>query len=145
LSARVVRLAALCSVLLCVTGCGGKLFRNDHRIAILEPRKFATVDQPLTVTWRAKNFEAPSDGHFLVLVDKDPMPPGQTVAYFRRNRLDVYTVDEPRFTVDTFTAHTGGTKLERNHHDVTVVLLDRQGRRIGESAGFVEFDVRTPS
>jgi hypothetical protein len=139
---RIVRLGAACLVLLALAGCSGKLFRNDHRIAIDTPHKFATVDQPLTVSWRAKNFTAPADGHFLVLVDRDPMPPGRTVAFFKRDRLNLYQVDDTSLTIDTFTPHTGGTKLERNHHDVTIVLLDTTGRRIGESAGFVEFDIR---
>lgn len=138
------RLLALAVALVVLPACGGKLFRNDHRIEILQPRKYATVDQPLTVRWQAKDFAAPDDGHFLVLVDRDPMPPGETLTYFRRNRLDIYQVDATTFTVDVFTPHVGANSTERNRHDVTVVLLDRDGRRIGESAGFVEFTVRRP-
>ena len=124
------------------TSCGGKLFRNDHRVEILTPEKYATVAQPLTVRWHAKDFDPPDDGRFLVFVDRDPQPPGQTTAYFRRDRRDIHETTSTRLTIETFTPRPGANDSERNLHDVTVVLVDTRGRRIGESAGFVEFTVR---
>lgn len=137
-----VRVLAAATLLLMDVACGGKLFRNDHRIEILEPGKYATVSQPLTVRWRAKDFDPPTDGRFLVFVDRDPQPPGQTIAYFRRDRDDIYETSSARLVIQTFTPRPGANDTERNLHDVTVVLTDTEGRRVGESAGFVEFTVR---
>jgi hypothetical protein len=137
-----LRLVAVGFALLSMGACEGKLFRNDHRITIDSPQKYSTVEQPLTVRWHAKEFEAPEDGHFLLFVDRDPQPPGRTIEYFHRNRLDIYRTDSTRFRIEAFTPHPGATGLDRNRHDVTVILVDSSGRRIGETAGFTQFIVR---
>lgn len=121
------------------------LFRQDHRINIAYPGDFATVGQPLTIRWSARGFNAPVDGSYAVFVDRDPMPPGETVASFDRDsrHRNIYVLKSPRLTIAHLDPNAGGSDAERNHHDITVVLLDSAGRRVGESAGFVQFTVRT--
>ena len=125
--------------------CQPMLFRNDHRIEIAEPANFATVHMPVELTWSAPGFAAPEMGEFAVFVDRDPMPPGETVAYFAASgrMQNLYIVSSTRLRLLKLDPNPGASDVERNHHDVTVVLLDPTGHRIGESAGFAEFTVST--
>ena len=140
---RVMVAAAMVGVCLPLSGCQAMLFRNDHRIEIVRPDNLSTIAQPVVLQWSARDFSAPADGSFAVFVDRDPMPPGETMDYFGRNasRLNVYLVADTRLTLDQLQQNAGASDIERNHHDVTIVLLDPSGHRIGESAGFAEFSV----
>jgi hypothetical protein len=128
--------------MLATTGCSDLLFRNDHRITITSPGSYATVGVPLTVTWTVRDFNAPNDGSFAVFLDRDPQPPGQTLDQFGGRPFDIFRVSQPSLRLDTVVPHHAADALERNQHDITVILLDRSGRRIGESQAFVEFNVR---
>lgn len=123
-------------------GCQDMQFRLDHRIEVQSPGNFAKVREPLSVRWTARDFNPPSDGMFAVFVDRDPMPPGKTMDYFSdKDRNHIWVVDTPSLTVDSLPGKPGVNDIERNHHDVTIVLLDASGKRIGETAGFAEFDI----
>ena len=139
------RVFALVLFAVVATSCReGLLFRNDHRVTILSPKNNAAVAEPVSVRWSAREFVAGQDGQFAVFVDRDPMPPGEGIEYFAAsNRAQgVFLLNETNLTIDVFTRRTGVDPAERDHHDVTVVLLDTSGRRIGESAGFVEFRIK---
>ena len=138
------RVAVLGLAVVALSACESTLlFKQDHRVTVTSPGNFSTVSQPVVFHWSARDFVAPRDGRFALFLDRDPMPPGQTIEYFKReNRRDIYVLDETQLGIDRLVPRPGGSALERNHHDVTVVLLDRAGRRIGESAGFAEFNVR---
>ena len=139
------RLLSVVLVATCValTGCAdGLLFRNDHRVIVVSPDNFATVSQPLTIRWSARDFSAPADGHFVVFFDVSPQSPGETIDGFTPlQRVSIKTVDANEVTAPTFRPDEGAPAATRNHHEVTVILVDTSGRRIGETAGFVEFDV----
>ena len=128
---------------LAATGCAnGLLFRNDHRITIDSPDDFASVSQPLTIRWTAKDFSAPADGHFVVFFDLAPQSPGDTIDSFSPlERQLIRVVDRPQVGAPTLRPDENAPLVTRNHHEVTVILVDPAGRRIGETAGFVEFDV----
>ena len=130
---------------LAMTGCGNDLlFRNDHRITILSPANFDTVSQPLTVRWSARGFTTPTDGHFVAFFDLSPPSPGDTIdSYSPTDRQWIRTVDQTEVTAPPLPTDGTAPAAVRDHHEVTVILVDRSGRRIGETAGFVEFDVRT--
>ena len=134
--------AVLLVSMVATTGCSDLLFRNDHRISITSPGSYATVGVPLTVTWTARDFSAPGDGSYAIFLDRDPQPPGQTLAQFGGNPYDIFTSTQPRLTLQQIEPHQAADALERNQHDITVILLDRSGRRIGESQAFVQFNVR---
>ena len=137
-------------------GCGvhGLSFVEDDRVSILEPADRATVDLPMTVRWRVDNLS--DDVSFAVFVDRAPQRPGRTVeslargdaacevdpacpdeAYFASR--GVYTTEEAEITIDFIPDLTEGDN--RDFHEVTVVLLNGEGERMGESAFRVEFEV----
>ena len=105
----------------------------------------ANVKSPLTIRWNANNFTAPGDGHYEVFLDRDPQPPGETLqSYFTGQTLQfIWTVDQTSFKIPYFPLADPNTpKFEQVHHEVTVILVDTNGRRIGETSGFVEFNLQ---
>jgi hypothetical protein len=154
-----VRLRCLL-VVLCVTtaACGvqGLSFVQDTRIDITTPRERSKVDLPVTVAWTAKHFT----GTFAVLVDQAPPRPGKTLPWLFRGRdtcrgqtgkrlcasraflaeQNVFRTTATHFTVARVNRFTGNDR-RRQFHEVTIVLLDAQRRRIGEGAWSVQFEV----
>jgi hypothetical protein len=121
----------------------------------------------VTVRWRVDGFRitgpdgrATSDaGYFGVFVDTTPIPPGKTVAWVARDDRSctsvpgcpdetyladhhTYQTEETSFTMEQlpFLDAYGG----HENHEVTIVLLDGKGRRIGESAWYVAFVYERP-
>jgi hypothetical protein len=142
---RCLAVAALAVLSSTLSGCAdGYLFHNDHRISIDSPGSFASVRQPLTVRWTSPDFSAPRDGSFAVFFDLAPPPPGQTLGDIPPlQKRFVRVVDTTHVEAPAFTHDSSSTGPLQDHHEVTVILLDRQGRRISETAGYVEFDVST--
>jgi hypothetical protein len=158
-----VRRLLVCLVLLALTttACGvhGLSFVQDKRVDITAPRERSKVTLPVTIHWTVKNFK----GSFGVLVDQAPPRTGETLPWLFRG-LDacngqsgeqlcqtraflagrnVFETTHTRFTVDHVDRFTGNDR-RRQFHEVTVVLLDAQGRRAGEGAWSVQFEVETP-
>lgn len=128
-----------------LTGCQSYLFRQSDRLTISAPQSSTTVREPLTIRWRAQDFTAPRDGRFAVFVDRDPMPPGDGLDDFNvHDRQGIYVLDGTSLHLDALAPQAGIDPAEQNHHDVTVVMLDNQGHRIGEYAAFTEFTVQAP-
>ena len=156
--------AGLVAVALVLSACvpEGLAFVKDDRLEISAPKSRATVTTPVTVDWTVHDFEVTGKtgderddaGYFGVFVDRAPMPPGEPMAWLARDDrrcqatpgcpdrvfladLGAYTTTETSFTVknlpdrDAYQGHES--------HEVTVVLLDGTGRRIGESAWYVDF------
>jgi hypothetical protein len=137
------------------SGCAlnGLAFAQDERVHIQSPASEATVDLPFDVRWTAEHF----DGKFLVLFDRSPMRPGQTLLSLvphndpcrsRPRCPDAqWLADHSLFlTADTHVhvddlAEERTNKRAKDRHQLTIVLLDRQGRRVGESAFIREFTV----
>ena len=142
----------------------GLSFVEDDRVSILEPGDRDNVELPMTVRWSVEDFRvtgptgtATSDaGYFAVFVDRAPQRPGRTVeslargdaacevdpacpdeAYFASR--GVYTTAETEITIDFIPDLTEGDN--RDFHEITIVLLNGEGERIGESAFRVEFEV----
>jgi len=147
------RLAAVLLVaLLPACGIHGLNLTQDERVSIVSPKDRSTVDLPLTVRWTAHDF----DGTYAVFVDRSPLPPGRTLEWLARNddvcrqtkgcpdstwfsERNVLRTAETAVTIDRLPDSTRDNRRDR--HEVTVVLLDRAGRRVGESAFRVEFEV----
>ena len=134
-------------------GVSGLNFVQDDRVTITAPRDRASVTLPMTLRWTARDF----DGTYAVFVDRAPVPPGRTLAWLARDDevcketegcpgeawfrdRDVYRTSETSLTVEEL-PDLGGDEDRREFHEASVVLLDEQGRRIGESAFTVEFQV----
>lgn len=138
--ARVLALVVLASLVL--PGCGPYLFRQSDRLQLTFPANHVTVPEPLTVHWTVKDFQAPRDGSFAVFVDRDPMPAGDGLDDFPiRDRDGIHVLDTTSLRLDQLSRRVGVDPAEQDRHDLTVVLLDRQGHRIGEYAAFTEFTV----
>lgn len=140
----------------------GLAFVQDKRLEIVEPDYREKVTLPVTISWEVKDFEITGRngesredaGYFAVFFDETPVPPGETLEYIAKDDLeckntpgcpdDVYFADRGIYEttstsltvkrlpdLDAFDGH--------ETHEVTVVLLDGTGRRIGESAWFTQF------
>lgn len=157
-SGRLIGCCATLAIGLSACGVSGLAFRTDTRVGIVEPHDRTTVDLPVTVRWTAEDdlFD-PDGGSFGVLVDRAPPPPGKTLAWLFRGDDEcagapgcptaaymeerrVHETTALSFTVErvTFSQDTE----RRMFHEVTLILLDEHGRRLGEAAWFVQFEVR---
>jgi hypothetical protein len=154
-----------CLLLLGTTGCGDLAFRVDDRVSFSAPQDQSTVKLPVTIDWDIRDFDvvAPGSaaptrdaGYFAVFVDQAPMPPGKTLSWLARDdetckpsegcpdegylrSAGVFTTTKTELVIEQLTRHSGTSK---ERHQAVVVLLDTQGRRIGESAFRVVFNVK---
>jgi hypothetical protein len=159
------------AALAATTGCGPHLsqlsFRVDKRLHFVTPKDRTLVHTPFTVSWTMRDFtvSAPSPGptdkdvgYFAIFVDRAPIRPGQSLKSLAKDdpscRLNpkcpdagylalrqIYTTTSPSVTLDQVSSLTDtGDKTQL--HDVTVVLLDTSGHRIGESAWHLTFKLK---
>lgn len=143
-------------------------FVKDERLTFTAPDDYEQVEVPLTVTWTMEDFEVlprpekgaersePSkgEGYYAVFVDKAPVKPGHTLddvgngdtfcesdprcpdkSYL--NAKGVYTTRQPTITLDVVAPLSSKERLQL--HTLTVILLDSEGKRIGEYAWFTRF------
>lgn len=140
------------------SGCGWSnlAFRQDDRLRFVTPDDRAEVTLPLTVRWEVEDFEVgPDAGSFAVFVDRAPQPPGKPLEWLARDDdscrpsdgcpdadwyalRDVYPTTDQHLTIDQLPARSDD---RRELHEVTVVLLDEEGRRVGETGWTTEFQV----
>ena len=144
-------------------GCGTSqmAFTQDHRLHFTAPHSRALVAVPVTVRWAVDGFDVapagsarPSTGHgyFAVFVDRAPVRPGQSLSVladpackktpgcFNAQYLagkGVYTTTATTLTLTSVPSLASYEKTPL--HEVTVVLMDTAGRRIGESAWYLDF------
>ena len=109
----------------------GLAFRVDERVTITSPADRATVELPLRLVWKVRDF----DCNFAVFVDQAPMRPGAPFAPQR----GAYRTDETELVIDEVDpiADNGADR-----HTATIVLLGADGRRVGESAFAVDFEIK---
>jgi len=146
----------------------GLQFREDERVDIVAPRYREKVALPLTIEWEVRGFEitGPTEqarddaGYFAVLIDAEPPPPGETLDYYGRDDTScrpeagcpdqqylatrgVHTTTGTQLLVERL-APAPGVDVSRgdpDRHEVTIILLDGRGRRIGESVWNQPFEV----
>lgn len=154
------------AVLLVAPACTfqGLAFIEDRRVEIVSPDYREIVELPVTIDWEVTDEELASrlgtETNFGVYLDIDPQPPGESLDNFGRDdptcRRDegcpdekylrqrgVYVTSETEMTFRLLPI-APGVDLERgdpDFHEVTLVLLDEEGRRIGESAWAITFEV----
>ena len=163
-SALVVVALLLATASACGFGTAGLSFVADDRVSITSPRDREKLRLPVTVDWTVDDFEVTGpgrgsgarEGYFAVFVDRGPIPPGKTLRHVAKDdrscRADdgcpdeeyltargIYTTSETELVLENMrkTARDG----RREFHEVTIVLLDADGRRIGESAWYVRFEL----
>lgn len=152
---RVSPIVVVLFVLVALTGCAihGLSFTQDDRVEIVSPRSSETVRLPFEVRWTSEGF----DGRFAVFFDGAPMRPGHSLLSLVPDRdpcraepdcpdeawladRGIYVTAGHSLTVERLTAlrEASGSK---DHHELTVVLLDAAGQRVGESTFMTEFTV----
>jgi hypothetical protein len=159
-----LHLALVVAVLAALPACGvsGLSFVQDERVDIPAPKDRSEVRVPVTVRWDVKNFAVGTGkGSFGVFIDRAPQRPGKTQAWiFRGNdscrgtsfktlcgtddflaQRYVFHTTANHFTVDQV-PRLIGSQAGRQLHEVTIVLLDAKGERIGEGAWSVQFEVK---
>ncbi len=150
----------LASTLL-LSGCGvqGLSFRQDTRLEFRAPEHRARdLEVPITVEWTISDFEitgpaggAEDDaGYFALFLNRRPQPPGHSLEWLARDDetciaahgcpdeeyfadRGVHTTTETEFTFERL------PDIDEPYHEVTIILLDGRGERIGESDWAIEF------
>ena len=167
--------AVLLAVPMLLGGCANfseLQFVQDHRLVFSAPDNNELVETPFVLKWRMDDFKVlpgrsnadPTQdaGYFAVFVDLAPVKPNHTLddvgdndpacegdprcpdrQYL--NAKGVYVTHEPRLRLDVVAPLPDKERVQQ--HEVTVVLLDAEGRRIGESAWYLKFKMvnRTPA
>ncbi len=158
------------AVVLCLIMSGCTLdvsFTEDDRVSIVAPADRSIVRQPVEVAWEFTDFvvtgpgEVDTDdgGYFAVFVDRNPVSPGKLLSSIadddpscRRtpdcpdetylNTRGVYTRTETTLQLPLLVDTRPRERPETSDwHEVTIVLVNPVGRRIGESAFSVRFVV----
>jgi hypothetical protein len=138
-----------------LSGCAvdGLAFVRDDRLDIRSPASDATVRLPFEVRWTAPGVEAT----YLVLFDRTPMRPNQTLRSLVpstdpcRTRpgcpdkewltdKNMYLTSDTSIRVEDLPEERT-TNRAKDRHELTIVLLDSRGRRIGESVFIRDFIV----
>ncbi len=168
------RRTTACAVLsLCgaLTACvpQGLAFRTDQRLTFVSPEDRSTVSLPVTLDWDIRDFQvvepgrrvAEDEGYFAVFVDRPPVPPGEPLSWIARDDEDCRPADgcpDDEYLNTRGVYRTTKTELvfeqlprttdredRRERHRAVVVLLDADGKRIGEFAYEIAFDLdRSP-
>jgi hypothetical protein len=142
-------------------------FKEDERVEIVSPEDQDEVALPFKLRWTVKDFEvvgpdgsdSEDAGYFAVLLDESPMPPGEGLDYFTRDdescdrsagcpdaqyfaERGIFPTSATSFEVETI-EDTRPTDRQSapDDHELTVILLNGKGERIGESAFRVDVEV----
>jgi hypothetical protein len=143
-------------------------YRVDHRLHFLGPPARGLVTTPLTVRWTISGFTVHppggptpprrDQGYFAVFVDRAPIRPGESMRAVAADDLRclhapgcpdeaylearmVYTTRVPSLTVEHVPPLRGSAERVQLH-TITVVLMDTDGRRIGESSWALDVRMR---
>ena len=152
---------------LLASGCvaQGLAFRVDTRLHITSPKDRAEVTLPLRLSWTIRDFAVRSSsngddgGSFAIFVDRSPIPPGKTLAWLARKDsactvkpgcpdaaylapLGIYETTETSLELRSLPLDGSTSPGRRDRHHATIILLDHDGKRIGEIAYDVTFDLK---
>lgn len=151
------------TLILTTAACGthGLSLVQDQRVDVVHPDDRSKVELPVTVRWTVKDFAVgPGAGSFGVFVDRAPQPVGKPLSWLVRGEAgctgadaancatpeflaqhSIFQTRDTSFLVDQVNKLTG-SEAGRQFHEVTVVLLDANGARVGEGAWPVQFEVK---
>jgi hypothetical protein len=155
--------ALILSLALIASSCAhGLAFVQDQRLEITSPKPQQKVTLPFALRWTMRDFQVTgpdgrSDknaGYFAVFLDRTPVPPGEPLSWIARDdtrckripgcpdaaylaERHVYSTTEMQldFALLPDTGARGGHET----HEISVVLLDGRGLRLGENAWHVTF------
>lgn len=150
-------LLAVVAVAATLPGCAveGLAFRKDERLRIENLEDRSTIDIPFDLRFSFDGDLADTGASaFAVLVDWTPPAPGRTLeslleddpacrategcpdGYLERNRIVVTT--DTALVLDNVPVGTDRQE-RRGFHEVTIVLVDADGRRVGETSAWARF------
>lgn len=148
--------AVLCCMLAACT-VSGLAIRADDRLQIDNLADRATIEPPFVLEFSFDGGLPSGDATaFGVLIDWAPPPPGKPLSdllsddpacigpqgcpegYLERNRITITT--DTTFLMDNVPVGTDRQE-RRGFHEVTIILVDDAGRRVGESSAFARFRV----
>ncbi|MHB8465749.1 MAG: hypothetical protein ACYDD7_13075 [Acidimicrobiales bacterium] len=148
-----VALAAT-SAALALSACNGvdPLLKRGKAVTFRAPRNGAAVTLPVTVRWSGT---LPRGGSYGVMIDAAPPPPGKSIWSLVSDKVGCFSVqlchteqnlqahgaDFTSASSYEFSDTTFATGSRRGHHEVTIVILDRDLRRVDENAYTVAFNV----
>lgn len=161
------RAAAALAFLMVLSGCAdhGLLFAQDRRVEIDFPEQNDEVTLPLTVRWSlAEGVEVGRDiASFAVLFDAEPPPPLKTLDWLARSDVEcertpgcpdaeylatrgIFTTTRTQLRIDDLLPLAGVDveKGDRDVHDVTIVVLGPDGRRLNEAFWSRTFEIAHP-
>lgn len=158
--------AVLLAVVSAACSFSGLAFVQDQRLEFVSPEDREVVRLPVTIDWDIEDFEVvdpadagaaePGEGYFGVFLDGRPQPPGEPLLWHAEGDdsctrdpacpdeewfrvRGIHTTGESEFTIERLPRPSDDTR--RDMHTITVVLLDADGVRIGESAWQLEFEI----
>lgn len=158
--------AALTALLASGCSLSNLQFVQDTRLHFISPRSRTLVHLPVTISWKMADFKvvgpgtAPvtnGTGYFAVFVDRAPVRPGQSLsAVADRSCRDtpgcvnagyladrgVYVSREDSVTLTEVASLNSYQTVQL--HQAAVVLMSSGGRRMGESAWYLDFKLRVP-
>jgi hypothetical protein len=162
--ARLRRVVSVVGLVAATAACvpQGLALVQDERVEIVAPEARTTVRVPVTIRWRVEGFRITGNdgraredaGYFGVFVDRAPVSPGKPLSWVAHDDRRcastpgcpdaTYLADHGTYAVTTtsFTLPVlPDLDAYKGHelHEVTVVLVDGTGHRIGESAWYVDF------
>lgn len=134
--------------------------RSDKRLGMVSPDPEEEVGLPVTVEWETVDYEL-EDGHrFAVFVDKGfpsprrdvrltlcseqgklPPQPGELRTPCTDDRERIFFTTDTSMSFDCFEPRFSAGRRRQNEHTVSVILVDRNLRRVGEAATSVKFRV----
>ncbi|MBI4932731.1 MAG: hypothetical protein HY828_02560 [Actinobacteria bacterium] len=158
MSARRARLA-LVAVAVGLSGCatGDLSFRQDVRLSIVDPADRSDVAQPFEVRWTLRD-PRPNELQFAMLVDQRPPRPGQSIESLLPDEVrdstrcdaacrtaalaarGVTVTTDTASVVERLARRHGVSAERRRRHEVSVIVLDADLRRVGEAIAVVEVD-----
>lgn len=162
------RLAVIVAVAVLSSACSfqGLAFVQDRRLEFVSPEDRELVRLPVTIDWEIEDFDvvdpdeaegtAPTEGYFGVFVDGRPQPPGEPLSWHAEGDetctrdpgcpddewyrvRGIHTTTASEFTIEVLPRPADETR--REIHTITVVLLDADGNRIGESAWQTDIEI----
>jgi hypothetical protein len=140
------RWARLVCALGVMTACASRAELRGDQISFSSPKELALVSAPFTLRW-ATHDRPPQAARYGVFVDRPPMKPGDSVRDLFGEQcratpgcpdemllrtLGIYLTPNSEAVISTMPI-LGGVARRAAHpvHQVTVVYLDRRGRRVG--------------
>lgn len=154
------RLPAVAIALALASGCAANpLFTVDSSLQFTAPRELSTVTAPVRVAWRTRDLPSGAQ-QYAVFVDRRPLAPGQNLrvladdtckntrgcpdAGYLRD-LGIFLSTEPEVMLDSLPVLGGMVARDRPVvHQVTVVLINAEGDRVGEYSYDLQFRLAEP-